>query len=467
MENKNETEYIEQFRHLLRYFVVHLEYCYNESIKKETDWWTDAEKEYKKFIVKKSGQGYNGDEIQKQINQWCNYPVGKVCISVQFSARGGYQTKASYLHWYGTGLNINAEWKDDKIEKLYFRDVDEESSDNIHAISISRDDLFNSGLQSESLKDLYKTYVGAKQNCLSKKIKELSKLLENNYNLILTGAPGTGKTYMTESIAKDIMGLNENDIVPEERYCFVQFHPSYDYTDLVEGLRPIKSNGQVVFERTDGIFKEFCAKAAKDTENKYVFVIDEINRGEISKIFGELFFSIDPGYREGSRKMKTQYHNLIANDNNLAEDYPFKDGFFVPKNVFIIGTMNDIDRSVESMDFAFRRRFSFAEVTASESESMIYAKSWDADLTNEAISRMQRLNAAIIDPKVGNLTPQFQIGGAYFLKIEKYYTASDTSHAAERLWDYHLKGTLYEYFRGEPDAEIKMELLKAAYDGAK
>lgn len=466
MENKNETKYIEQFRYLLRYFVVHLEYCYNESINKETDWWTDAEKEYKKCIVKKTGQGYNGDEIQKQINKWCNYPVGKVCISV--SARGGYKTKASYLHWYGTGLNIIAEWKDDKIEKLYFRDVDEESSENILASSISRNELFNSGLQSDSLKDLYKTYVGAKQNCLSKKIKKLSKLLEKNYNLILTGAPGTGKTYMTESIAKDIMGLNENDIVPEEQYCFVQFHPSYDYTDFVEGLRPIKSNGQVVFERTDGIFKKFCADAAKDPENKkYVFVIDEINRGEISKIFGELFFSIDPGYREGTRKMKTQYHNLIANDEKLAKDYPFEDGFFVPKNVFIIGTMNDIDRSVESMDFAFRRRFSFAEVTASESESMIYAKSWDADLTNEAISRMQRLNAAIIDPKVGNLTPQFQIGGAYFLKIEKYYTASDTSHAAERLWDYHLKGTLYEYFRGEPDAEIKMELLKAAYDGAK
>lgn len=466
METKNETDYIGQFGHLLKYFVVHLEYCYNESIKKETDWWTDAEKEYKKCIVKKTGQGYNGDEIQKQINQWCNYPVGKVCISVQSSARGGYKTKASYLHWYGTGLNINAEWKDDKIEKLYFRDVDEESSENILASSISRNELFNSGLQFDSLKNLYITYVGAKQNCLSKKIKKLSKLLEKNYNLILTGAPGTGKTYMTESIAKDIMGLNENDIVPEERYCFVQFHPSYDYTDLVEGLRPIKSNGQVVFERTDGIFKEFCAKAANDTGNKYVFVIDEINRGEISKIFGELFFSIDPGYREGSRKMKTQYHNLIVNDKNLEKNYPFKDGFFVPKNVFIIGTMNDIDRSVESMDFAFRRRFSFAEITASESESMIYAKSWDADLTNEAISRMQRLNAAIIDPKVGNLTTQFQIGGAYFLKIESYNT-SDASHAAERLWDYHLKGTLYEYFRGEPDAEIKMELLKAAYDGAK
>ena len=264
------------------------------------------------------------------------------------------------------------------------------------------------------------------------------------------------------------MGLQEKDIVPEEQYCFVQFHPSYDYTDFVEGLRPIKSNGTVVFERTDGIFKEFCAKAANDANNNYVFVIDEINRGEISKIFGELFFSIDPGYRGKSRKMKTQYHNLIANDEKLADDYPFKDGFLVPKNVFIIGTMNDIDRSVESMDFAFRRRFSFAEVTASESESMIYSQQWGNDLINEAISRMQHLNEAIVDPKVGNLTPQFQIGGAYFLKIKKYYDSTkDVSQAAEQLWNYHLKGTLYEYFRGEPDAEIKMKQLKVAYDSAK
>ena len=464
METKNEIDYIGQFGHLLRYFVVHLEYCHNEGIIQNMNWWGEDEKKYAEKIKKRAGQGYNGNEIQKQINQWCNYPVGKVCISVQSSARGGYKTKASYLHWYGTGLNINAEWNEKKIEKLYFRDIDEESSEN--KLAISRNDLFKSESNSDSLNNLYNAYVNAKQECLSKKIKELSKLLENNYNLILTGAPGTGKTYMTESITKSIMELPENKDVPKEQYCFVQFHPSYDYTDFVEGLRPIKSNEKVVFERTDGIFKEFCAKAANDTGKKYVFVIDEINRGEISKIFGELFFSIDPGYRDGSRKMKTQYHNLIVNDKNLAENYPFKDGFFVPKNVFIIGTMNDIDRSVESMDFAFRRRFSFAEVTASESESMIYAKSWDDDLTNEAISRMQRLNAAIIDPKVGNLTPQFQIGGAYFLKIEKYYK-SDASHAAERLWDYHLKGTLYEYFRGEPDAEIKMELLKAAYDGAK
>lgn len=465
METKNETDYIEQFGHLLRYFVVHLEHCHNEGIIQNMNWWGEDEKEYAEKIKKRTGQGYNDNEIQKQINLWCNYPVGKVCISVQSSAHGGYQTKASYLHWYGTGLNINAEWEENKIKKLYFRNIDE-NQETSESNGISRDELFGS---KQALTNLYNEYVGAKKKCLSQKIKELSKLLENNYNLILTGAPGTGKTYMTESITKSIMGVPENKDVPEKQYCFVQFHPSYDYTDFVEGLRPIKSNGQVVFERTDGIFKEFCAKAAKDTKHNYVFVIDEINRGEISKIFGELFFSIDPGYREGSRKMKTQYHNLIANDNNLAEDYPFKDGFFVPKNVFIIGTMNDIDRSVESMDFAFRRRFSFAEVTASESESMIYSQQWESsDLINEAISRMQHLNEAIVDPKVGNLTQQFQIGGAYFLKIKKYYDSTqDVSQAAEQLWNYHLKGILYEYFRGEPDAEIKMKQLKVAYDSAK
>lgn len=271
METKNEIDYIGQFRHLLRYFVVHLEHCHNKGIIQNMNWWGKDEKNYAEKIKKRTGQGYNGNEIQEQINEWCNYPVGKVCISVQSSAHGGYQTKASYLHWYGTGLNINAEWKDDKIEKLYFRDVDEESTENIPDSSISRNELFNSGLQSDSLNKLYDTYVGAKRNCLSKKINKLSKLLEKNYNLILTGAPGTGKTYMTESIAKVIMGLPENKNVLEEQYCFVQFHPSYDYTDFVEGLRPIKSNGTVVFERTDGIFKEFCAKAANDANNNYVF----------------------------------------------------------------------------------------------------------------------------------------------------------------------------------------------------
>jgi 5-methylcytosine-specific restriction protein B len=131
---------------------------------------------------------------------------------------------------------------------------------------------------------------------------------------------------------------------------FVQFHPSYDYTDFVEGLRPVKKGETIGFELKNGIFKKFCKKAKDNPNKNYVFIIDEINRAEISKVFGELFFSIDPGYRGGDGKVKTQFDNIQTEDtcfSNSNDDY-----FYVPKNVYILGTMNDIDRSVESFDFA-------------------------------------------------------------------------------------------------------------------
>ena len=177
-----------------------------------------------------------------------------------------------------------------------------------------------------------------------------------------------------------------------------------------------------------------------------VFVIDEINRGEISKIFGELFFSIDPGYRGIAGRVKTQYQNLIE------EGDAFKDGFYVPENVYIIGTMNDIDRSVESMDFAMRRRFAWAEVTAEESMQMLNGTPDE----EEAKKRMQHLNDAIL--KVRGLGEAYQIGAAYFTKIEKY------DGDFQKLWDFHLKGLLFEYLRGNMNAEEQLEELKKAYD---
>ena len=231
---------------------------------------------------------------------------------------------------------------------------------------------------------------------------------------------------------KQDVNVNNND------YGFIQFHQSYDYTDFVEGLRPIKdSNGNIGFERKDGIFKKFCKEALKNRSSKFVFIIDEINRGEISKIFGELFFAIDPGYRGESGKVQTQYNNLINNDES-DEDDEFEDGFFVPENVYIIGTMNDIDRSVESMDFAMRRRFAWKEVNAIDGMNAL----------NNAISEIESFNSS------------YHIGASYFLKLKNYYNGGNIEEAFTSLWENHLRGLLYEYLRGMPDAESKLEELK-------
>lgn len=286
-----------------------------------------------------------------------------------------------------------------------------------------------------------------------------TSFLENNRNIILTGAPGTGKTYLAQKMAEKLTNTKSDD-KENPQIKMVQFHPSYDYTDFVEGLRPkTDDNGNIGFERKDGVFKKFCKEAAKDEaakdENKkYVFIIDEINRGEISKIFGELFFSIDPGYRGTKGKVDTQYQNLLEGTND-----EFKDGFYVPENVYIIGTMNDIDRSVESMDFAFRRRFAFKEIKADDTkDDILYILK---ENENVAINAMEAINEKLNEL---GLSDSYHIGAAYFTKIENYDKQSKNKWNS--LWKYHLEGTLFEYFRGEPNASENIKALKDVYDKA-
>ena len=288
----------------------------------------------------------------------------------------------------------------------------------------------------------------------------IRNLLEINKNIILHGAPGTGKTHTARHLYDGY-----NNVVVDFQKGFVQFHPSYDYTDFVEGLRPVNlPGGQIGFERRDGIFKAFCKLALNDPEKKYIFIIDEINRGDLSKIFGELFFAIDPGYRGTKGRTSTQYQNLIDDKNDS-----FFNGFYVPENVYIIGTMNDIDRSVESMDFAIRRRFVFIEITAQKSQSMltnafnkISAKNANLDMVNEIKSKMDALNAEIISEEIG-LSPDYQIGAAYFLNYALY---ANESNPFDLLWDYHLKNILTEYVRGTGGESSKFDKLKTAYDNA-
>ena len=338
---------------------------------------------------------------------------------------------------------------------------------------------------------------------------------------------------------------------------FVQFHPSYDYSDFVEGLRPkVNDDGTMGFELQDGIFKKFVARARKNYEDsqkskeaiekavsvqesmmdffagielgvdtfktingnefcitsvddkhinisipgnatvnklslnvdeirrmleadvkftkikditaffgksfatqaysydfaiykaikakksvvskargkqeelkKYIFIIDEINRGEISKIFGELFFAIDPGYRGRAGEISTQYANLHADPDEK---------FYIPENVYIIGTMNDIDRSVDSFDFAMRRRFRFVELKADERLEML-ASLEDEELEAEAIRRMAALNREIAS--VADLNENYQIGASYFLKLKTLNF--------DQLWTDYLQPLLHEYVQGK------------------
>lgn len=207
-----------------------------------------------------------------------------------------------------------------------------------------------------------------------------------------------------------------------------------------------------------GGYQNECSEINKQ---KFVFIIDEINRGEISKIFGELFFSIDPGYRGAKGKVKTQYQNMITNESD-----PFYEGFYVPENVYIIGTMNDIDRSVESMDFAMRRRFAWQEVKAEENTGMLDDLQ---EMKNEVIEIMKRLNNVIwnetTNTGIEGLSAAYHIGGSYFSKLKLYLNDdhSNKSAAYKHLWENHLKGVLSEYLRGMPDAMENLRKLENTY----
>ena len=332
--------------------------------------------------------------------------------------------------------------------------------------------------------DIYKNY---------RQLDFLAPLLLQNKNLILNGAPGTGKTYLAKQLARRLItGLiseyKEYQELYQEQIELVQFHPSYDYTDFVEGLRPVsQDNGQIGFKLVDGNFKAFCRKAVNTPDKRYVFIIDEINRGEISKIFGELFFALDPDYRGKKGLVKNQYQMLVQDPKD-----EFYEGFYVPENVYIIGTMNDIDRSIEPIDFAFRRRFVWYEVSPDSSMLMLAERNLNLrnpDLSQEELDAMRNklkladfykltsayclsLNKAIsAEPCLGS---KYQVGPAYFLKtlnfldLNEELSAETVKDALGKVWELHLEPLLREYLRGRSrsDTESIMTKLRESYNGS-
>jgi len=223
-------------------------------------------------------------------------------------------------------------------------------------------------------------------------------------------------------------------------------------------LRPVKKGDTLGFERRDGAFMELCRMAITHPDENFVIIIDEINRGDISKIFGELFSLIEADYRTftGSIEdkvcaVKTQYNNLWSDgapDVGGSPDATFKDGFFVPPNIFIIGTMNDVDRSVESMDFAIRRRFSWHEVDPKDRfDVMCAAKGFDDVQKKDVLLRMNALNEKVRSDSA--LGAAYQVGPAYFMKL--------VDGDYEGLWIRHLSLLFREYLRGTPDIENRVE----------
>lgn len=270
----------------------------------------------------------------------------------------------------------------------------DELSEALNKVDLSYIDKKNSTDFSLNQKKKYTKEDFLKDVYISKeKYDKLVTVLKRKKNIILQGAPGVGKTFLAKRLAYSIMG--EKD---DERIKFIQFHQNYSYEDFVMGYKPIEEG----FELKYGIFYNFCQKATKNPDKDYFFIIDEINRGNLSKIFGELLMLIEADYR----------------DEKATLAYTGSD-FSVPKNLHIIGMMNIADRSLAMIDYALRRRFSFFDIEpAFDSEGFSnYQKEFSNKTFNELIEKIKKLNEAITQDQ--SLGKGFCIGHSYFCNAEE------------------------------------------------
>ena len=229
------------------------------------------------------------------------------------------------------------------------------------------------------------------------KFNEVVELLFRKKNIILQGAPGVGKTFLARKVAYQLIGQ-----MKDENIETVQFHQSYSYEDFMQGIRPTTSGE---FKVRNGIFYNFCERAKENAEETYVFIIDEINRGNLSKVFGELMMLIESDKRSPRYALKLTY----------SEEESLK--FYVPENVYIIGCMNTADRSIAIVDYALRRRFAFCPIEPELGESFkaFLCSELSKEFVNKICDKLNRVNSIIRE--TSSLGIGLEIGHSYFCQI--------------------------------------------------
>ena len=298
----------------------------------------------------------------------------------------------------------------------------------------------------------------------------------NTPNVILYGPPGTGKTY---AVKNSLDFLCQGD---RSRYEFVQFHPSFTYEDFIEGIKPkgVTENGNIKFELVDGIFKRFCKRAKENLNKDYYFVVDEINRANLSSVFGETLLCIEKDYRHNGvndeNLIKTQYSALIEdmikeNPENESLAYHLVDGnayFGVPKNVFFIGMMNDVDKSIDAFDLALRRRFKWIRKDCDYDvidNAVKFRNGSDFLNIENYVKSCKNLNEFISEELA--MGKSYEFGHSFFMKITDIANSKTiSSKNLEVLFALHLKPTLKEYLRSmfaESQLDNKLEEALAVF----
>lgn len=293
-------------------------------------------------------------------------------------------------------------------------------------------------------------------------------------NIIFYGAPGTGKTYTVQNSIKQKV-LQSGDNI-EDVAMFTQFHPSFGYEDFIEGLKPHIKGGATELKLTSGIFKKFCKEAIinlkesriKNQEPKsYYFIADEINRAELSTVFGELLLCLEESKRvdfdskgnliDESMTIDTQYSYLYSNEDDRVLEESNK--FGVPANLYFIGTMNDIDRSIDSFDLALRRRFIWERMDCNYDVVVNSETLKDIDDLEPYIDICKKINS-FISKELG-LGKSYEIGHSYFMDIH-VNQKNITKKSVQDLFEKKLKPLIEEYLRGEYDQVKIEEKLKEA-----